>query len=99
MYKQYNSYEKYNNQAVAIKYDKEKDPAPKIVAKGFGNMAEKIIELAKLNNIPIKQDKDLMKILSTLEIDSLIPLEAYSVVAEILLSLYKFNDKIKKQEE
>lgn len=75
------------NQAIALKYDAEKDPAPKVVAKGEAEIAEKIIEIAKLNNIPIEQNKDLAALLNKVDLDQFIPVEAYIVVAEIIAIL------------
>ena len=77
--------------AVALKYDQEKDQAPKIVASGTNEIANRIIELARASGIEIKQDDSLVEILSLLEVNSLIPVEAYSAVAEILAYVYKVN--------
>lgn len=79
--------------AAAIKYDNRKDAAPKIVAKGRGAIAEKIIELAKINSIPIKSDPALVQILSKLDIDEQIPVELYKAVAEILAFVYAANNR------
>ncbi len=98
-YKNYNNnYQKYNKQeAVALGYEHGVDIAPKVLAVGKGTIAEKIIQKAKEHNIPIKQDKDLVKILSLLEIDQIIPLEAYSAVAEILQAIYKYNKNLETE--
>jgi len=77
--------------AVALDFDKARDPAPKIIASGKGVIAENIIEIAKQHNIPIHEDKNLVEILSSLELDSFIPLEAYVTVAQILAFIYKNN--------
>ena len=74
--------------AIGLKYVKDEDNAPKLIAKGEGNLAEKIIEIAKEHNIYIKEDKDLVEILSTLDLYEEIPEELYSVIAEILLYIY-----------
>ncbi len=79
--------------AAALKYDSQKDAAPKVVARGKGAIAEKIIEIAKKNNIPIKNDPGLVQILSKLEIDEQIPIELYKAVAEILAFVYSANDR------
>ncbi len=80
-----------DRKAVALDFDKTKDPAPKIIASGKGVIAENIIEIAKQHNIPIHEDKNLVEILSKLELDSFIPLEAYVTVAQILAFIYKNN--------
>lgn len=77
--------------ASALKYNKNKDLAPKLIAKGDDFLAEKIIQLAKENNIPIKEDADLVEILNILEINEEIPSEIYSIVAEIFAFLYNVN--------
>lgn len=84
---------KYTKKAVALKYDKKTDGAPKITAKGKGKVAQKIIELAKKHDIPIKDDPDLIEVLSSLEIDEEIPAEIYVAVAELLAFVYSINSK------
>ncbi len=82
--------------AVALGYDEKKDIAPKIVASGKGVIAEQIIEIAKINNIPIHQDADLAQVLSLLEINAYIPMEVYGTVAQILSYIYKQNNLAKQ---
>jgi flagellar biosynthesis protein len=77
-------------EAAAIKYD-ENDIAPKIVALGKGQIAEKIIEKAKQNNVPIEENKELSHILNTLSIGDQIPPELYEVVAEILVFVHSLD--------
>jgi flagellar biosynthesis protein len=79
--------------AAAIKYDNREDAAPKVVAKGRGAIAEKIIELARKNNVPIRNDPALVQILSKLDIDEQIPVELYKAVAEILAFVYSANNR------
>ena len=81
--------------AVALKYKAYQDNAPIVVAKGEALMAEKIIEVAKKNNIPIHEDIDLVALLSKVDIMSEIPPELYKIVAEILSYLYTLNKKMK----
>jgi flagellar biosynthesis protein len=84
---------KMRQKAAALKYDDVKDAAPKVIAKGSGAIAEKIIELAHKNNIPIKNDPGLVEILSKLDINEEIPVELYKAVAEILAFIYSTNDR------
>ncbi|MCD4744272.1 MAG: EscU/YscU/HrcU family type III secretion system export apparatus switch protein [Desulfobacteraceae bacterium] len=79
--------------AVAIKYDSKEDIAPRIKAKGAGAVAENIIELAKKHGVPIKDDPDLVEILSQLNIDEAIPPDVYVAVAELLSFVYSLNSK------
>ena len=79
--------------AAAIKYDSAHDSAPRVTAKGRGAVAEKIIQLARKHNVPIKEDPVLVQILSKLEINEHIPPELYKAVAEILVFMYSLNDR------
>lgn len=73
--------------AVAIRYDKEKDSAPLVIAKGAGEVAEKIIETAKKYGIPIVEDKTLVSAMINLEIYEEIPPDLYRAVAKVLVFL------------
>jgi flagellar biosynthesis protein len=79
------------DKAVALKYERGKDPAPKVAAKGRGAIAEKILAIARENNIPVKQDKLLLDALYKLDINEEIPEELYRVIAEILAFVYRMN--------
>ena len=70
--------------AVALKYD-PMDVAPKIIATGKGHIAQKIIDKAKEEAVPLYKDSKLAKTLAKLEIGDAIPREVYSAVAEILV--------------
>jgi len=80
--------------AVALKYDRSKDRAPKVVAKGKDLLAEKIIAVAKEHDIPLYEDKNLVQVLDALDVDMDIPPELYRAVAEILVFIYKLNGKL-----
>jgi flagellar biosynthesis protein len=80
--------------AVALKYETEKDSAPRVVAKGSDLIAEKIIETAKAHNVPLYEDKNLVQVLEALDLDTEIPLELYRAVAEVLAFIYRLNAKI-----
>lgn len=89
--------EKKVKQAIALEYDPSED-APKVIASGRGILAEKIIEKAKENDVPIHRDDKLADTLSRLEIGEMIPPELYEVVAEILVfvdSMDKIKSKLK----
>lgn len=75
--------------AAALRYDKDTDSAPKVVAKGSGIVADKILELAKEHQIPIKEDSQLVEVLAQLDLYQEIPPELYRAVAEILAFIYK----------
>jgi flagellar biosynthesis protein len=81
--------------AIALQYKKE-NHAPKVVAKGRGSVAEKLIEIAKKHKIDIVKDPQLISILSALEADDYIPYEAYGAVATILSHIYRKNAALRK---
>jgi flagellar biosynthesis protein len=83
--------EKETPKAVALKYEREKDQAPRIVAKGKGLIADQIMALAKEYNVPLYEDKNLVQVLETLEIDTDIPSELYQAVAQVLAFIYRLN--------
>lgn len=79
--------------AVALGYDQDKDNAPVVLAKGGGEIASRIIALAKEHGIEIRQDADLLQILKAVDINQEIPIEAFAAVAEILSYIYQQNAK------
>lgn len=85
--------------AVALKYDIDKDNAPKVTAKGKGETASNIIKIAKENNIPIKKDEDLIELLSQIDIDKEIPSSMYRAVAEIFSFIYDLSNNKKDIDE
>lgn len=81
--------------AVALKYNREKDTAPRVTAKGTGLIAEKILELAEKEGIPVSEDPDLVAALAQLDFYDEIPQELYQAVAEILAFAYRVNNKMR----
>ena len=85
-----------SNKAVSLKYAPESDRAPKVTAKGQGKIAEKIIEIAKENDIYIHEDPDMIEVLSKLDINEEIPQDLYVVVAELLAFVYSLNKNMSR---
>lgn len=85
---------KNKSKAVALKYNKDKDAAPKITAKGRGFIAEKIVEAARAHNVPLHEDKNLVQVLEALDLETEIPPELYRAVAEVLAFIYRLNQKM-----
>lgn len=83
-----------SKKAIALKYEPQKDKAPKVVAKGRGYIADKIIQIAKQYEVPLKEDETLVEILSKLDMYEEIPVELYKAVAEILVFFYKIKNKV-----
>jgi flagellar biosynthesis protein len=79
--------------AAALRYDKDKENAPRVVAKGEGATAENIIKIAELHNLPIRKDEDLIELLSKVEIDKEVPEALYRAVAEVFSFIYKATKK------
>ena len=77
--------------AVALEYDAESEFAPKVVAGGRGKVAEQILQVAFDRGIKVREDADLAEMLSAIDIDSEIPIEAFAAVAEILTYVYRAN--------
>ena len=75
--------------AVALAYQRERDDAPRVVAKGRDQVAEAILAVAREHGVPIRQDAPLASLLAAVELDSVIPVEAYVAVAQILSVLYR----------
>ena len=80
--------------AAALRYKKGEDPVPRLVAKGMGAVAEKILQAAKEAGVPIHEDPDLLALLITLNINEVIPPEMYVAVAEVLAFIYRMNRKM-----
>jgi flagellar biosynthesis protein len=79
--------------AVALHYDRT--GAPRVVAKGNGSLGDKIIEVAKANNIPIEENEVLAGALSNVELGEEIPAELYKAVAEVLIFLLRLSGRVR----
>lgn len=79
-------------QAVAIKYD-DRTAAPRVVAKGYGTLAETIIQTAKDNGLYVHESSELVGVLMKLDLDQQIPPELYVAIAELLAWLYQLEGK------
>ena len=78
--------------AVALKkFGLDESILPKVVASGYGKLAEQIIQLAFENGVRVREDRDLAQMLAAIELDSDIPSEALVAIAEILAYVYKAN--------
>ena len=79
-------------QAVALRYDHQKDHAPCVLAKGSGFIADKIIQAAQQYDIPLVRDPVAGELLSRVELGTEIPPDFYQAVAEILAFVYHLNN-------
>ncbi|MCR6632649.1 MAG: EscU/YscU/HrcU family type III secretion system export apparatus switch protein [Magnetospirillum sp.] len=79
--------------AVALQYDPDEADAPRVVASGKGALAEQILNLAFANGVKVRTDPDLAQVLAAVEVDTVIPIEAFAAVAEILAYVYRANNQ------
>lgn len=84
--------------AIALKYDVDKDKAPKITAIGKGSTAEMILKIAEDYQVPFYEDQSLTDLLSKLDINQEIPGQLYTLVAEVLAFVYQLDKLAKKRQ-
>lgn len=77
--------------AIALRYDVTKDDAPRVLAKGSGALAERILEIARQHKIHVHNDPDLVALLAKLDPNQHIPETLYRAVAEVLAVVYRLN--------
>jgi flagellar biosynthesis protein len=83
--------------AVALRYQPAApflDAAPRLIAKGQGLLADRILSLARENGIPVERDPDLLAALEPLDINKMIPPELFQAVAVMLAALYRANKQV-----
>lgn len=84
--------------AAALRYDKEADEAPEVMAAGKGYLAESIIEKAGKAKVPVLEDASLVELLAELNINETIPEELYQAVAEVFAFIYQADKNMKDEE-
>lgn len=80
--------------ALALRFDPERDGVPRLVAKGRGPLAARILALAREYGIPVREDPALVALLERLELGAPIPTLAFAAVAEILVHLYRLDARL-----
>ena len=86
--------EKSRPRAVALRYDEQRDAAPRVIAKGTGIVAERIVEAARANGIHVHEDPGLVAALSKLDLEAPIPESLYRAVAEVLAFIYRLDRRM-----
>jgi flagellar biosynthesis protein len=86
--------DKQLKKAAALKYDQARNMAPRVVAKGKGHVAQQIIQVARENDVPLLEDRNLANVLEAMELESEIPAELYRAVAEVIVFIYRLNGKL-----
>ena len=79
--------------AIALQYDGE--GAPEVVARGYHEIADEILEIAREANVPLHQDNELAALLEDLDLGDQVPAALYRVVAEVLVFAYRLSGKHK----
>lgn len=78
--------------AVALKYDGKN--APRVTAKGRGDLARQIFELAQTHDVPLEEDPELVRLLASIPLGDQIPQALYVAVAEVIAFAYMLSDKV-----
>jgi len=80
-----------NKRAVGLKYNK--GSAPKVIAKGYGALAQELIAIAQENDVMIHQDEELSQFLHQLDLGQEIPKELYAIIAELIAFAFVLQGK------
>lgn len=85
-----------NKKAAALRYEQSYE-APIVTAAGIGLIADKIIEKADENNVPIVYNKELADLLQNVDVGESIPPEIYEIVAEIIAYVMSVDNNLNKE--
>lgn len=83
-----------SKKAVALKYNSEQDMAPVVIASGYGEIAERIIDIAEQKGIPVYRDDSAASLMCMLDVGSNIPPELYEVVAMVYTQIIEMSAEI-----
>ncbi len=73
--------------------------APRVVAKGGGEIAERILEVAREHGVPLREDRELVGLLAQIDLGEEIPTALYVAVAEVLAFAYRLSGKLSPDEK
>ncbi|GAX88363.1 flagellar biosynthesis protein [Lebetimonas natsushimae] len=82
-----------NTKAVALKYKVYEENVPKVIAKGTGEIAKKIIQKAKKFDVPLFQNEELVNTLLNVQVNEEIPPKMYEAVVEVFIWLYNLEER------
>jgi flagellar biosynthesis protein len=85
--------EKRPRRATALRYDRDDNQSPQVIATGSGLIAERIVEIAREQGLPVREDPALAEALSRLELEQEIPPELFVAVAEVLVWAYSLEKR------
>ncbi|HKL78672.1 MAG TPA: EscU/YscU/HrcU family type III secretion system export apparatus switch protein [Gammaproteobacteria bacterium] len=77
--------------AVAVRYQAQENNAPVVTAKGYGTLAERLLNQAADTGVPVREDHFLVEVLSRLDVGAEIPPETYEAMAIILAEIYRLD--------
>ncbi|HYF26360.1 MAG TPA: EscU/YscU/HrcU family type III secretion system export apparatus switch protein [Baekduia sp.] len=77
--------------AIALRYDRGSDAAPRVVASGAGEVAERILERAAAAGVPVREDPMLAQALAQLAVEAAVPEDLWAAVAEVLVWAYALD--------
>jgi flagellar biosynthesis protein len=85
--------------AVALRWSPDHGDAPRVTAKGRGDVADAILAAAREHGVPVREDRDLVELLAACDLLDEIPTELYAAVARILSYLHALNsDRLRPAE-
>ncbi|MFN0242710.1 MAG: EscU/YscU/HrcU family type III secretion system export apparatus switch protein [Planctomycetota bacterium] len=84
--------------AVALRHQLGAEAAPQVTAKGDGEIAQRILDVARKNGVPVREDRDLLELLSRCDVGATIPGELFEVVARLLAHLYRLNRDVRERD-
>ncbi|PRX34608.1 flagellar biosynthesis protein [Paraburkholderia sp. BL18I3N2] len=83
---------KHRRSAAALVYDAQgSDPAPRVIAKGYGMLAEMIVQRAKEAGLYVHEAPEMVSLLMQVDLDARIPPQLYQAVAEMLAWLHRLE--------
>ncbi len=74
-----------------MRYASDSDSAPRVVARGRGELAERILAVAEEHGVPVRRDPDLLQLLAVSQVGEEIPTEVYGAVAQLISFLWRLN--------
>lgn len=80
-----------SRRAVAVRYKEQENNAPVVTGKGYGILAERLLQKAAESGVPVREDHFLVEVLSRLDIGAEIPPETYEAMAAVLVEIYRMD--------
>lgn len=86
---------RHKAKAIAMRYQADSDHAPRVVAKGQGEIAARILDLAREHGVPLYEDRDLVTMLELLDLGAEVPPKLYTAMAEVLAHIYRVERRLR----